>query len=667
MNALNISAALITIPIFYMIYHRYLVFKPVISKHIQAFLSGCAYAILLVLSARFLNSFLSIDSIWFTAFIKAALLEKIGAFVILLLIYRHFYNFSMLEAILTAMMFGLGFSAVENMFYAYNFGKTLALLRLLFSSPLHLTTCAFMGFFLGRYVFAKTMFYKVQNIIYALTVPFLLHGLFDVLLLKGGYLSYSIAPLLIITIFVLEFLMAKVYSILPKTILDATRLRFEDYLVINKQKKYERWIKQSMGLPDSSPVALFLGKPGTLRILIFILLIFTALVGLSLREEIFQLLELSLKREDEVILLGIFPSFIGLTVILVGSINPDFFKLSELKIPVITDVDVLVDNTDEETLVTYDITEANCFLRTFQPLGLRRKMFVEFSFNNAFSEKLEAEVVWENHTNRREAMGTVISLKNKSADFFIFLIKYNWFRFYKGTIFTFKLPGFETTRKLFLRPISAVEDDEIYKPGTILFKEGEVGERFYLIKKGTVILYKQKGNNEIITIDTIDNGQILGEMSISPEAKHTASAICADTCIIASAKKQNLNALLIHNVDFSRSFIDTLVERIQMSEKILLQYITMIEQNKRENEQFFHATLMLIIIGLGHKPDGINENVDVKRMSNLVKKMSGEDMAEIIHLITYKMSRTDEQQAKVNSLISEKLHHFYSKFEIDLE
>ncbi len=666
MNTVTITVAFASVGLFYLIYHRYFVFKPILSKHLQALLSGIAFALLLVLSAPLLNRMLPYNNLYFTAFIKAAFLEKVGAFVILLLIYRHFRNFSLLEAVLTAMMFGLGFAAVENIFYAFRFGSNLAVIRLLFSSPLHLTTCAMMGYFLGRYVFASTGLYKFQTIVYAAFVPFVLHGCFDLLLLHGGYTSYLIAPLLIGTVFVLEYMMARSQTVMPIDILEAMKLRFEDYTVINKQKKYERWIKQSMGLPDAEDVALFLGKPSTLRMTGFFMLIFIALVGLSLRYEIFSLLEVSIRREEEVILLGIFPSFIGLTVLLVGSINPDFFKMSELKIPVITDVEVLMGDTVDETMVTYDITGANCFLRTSEPLGLKKKVDVRFSFQEHYSEHIEAEVLWENHSNKREAMGTVVAINKKSPEFLLFLMQYNWFRFFKGIVFTFKLPGFESTRKLFMRPISAVEEDAVYPAGTVLFREGEIGERFFLIKKGSVILYKKKDGDEIITVDTIDHGQILGEMSLSQDSRHTVSAICADNCIIASAAKQNLNALLVHNIEFSRSFIDTLVERISMSERILVEYIKEVEKSKKENERFFHASLMMILLELGYSPEGFSTGIDLKSLSAAVKNMSSEDMGEMIDLITYKLTRTNDEKEQANKIISRKLKDIYSKFEIDV-
>jgi CRP-like cAMP-binding protein/RsiW-degrading membrane proteinase PrsW (M82 family) len=667
MNVINLFSALISVPLFYLIYHRYFLFKPVFLKHLEAFLSGFAYAILLVLLAPFINTFLGEGSPLFTAFVRAALIEKAGAYIILIFIFRYFRSFTLLESILTAMMFALGFAVVENLFYALTFGGNIAIIRLLFSSPLHLTTCAIMGLYLGRSRFLHTPYYKIKNMAAAFIIPILLHGLFDFLLIKGGGVSFLIPLLLLTTIFTLEKMMARSQSVISLDILKAMKLRFEDYELLVKQKKYERWIKHSMGRPDIKEIALFLGKPGTIRVLIFLMLVLLAFIGLAAREEIFAYLDLSLRREEEVILLGIFPFFIGLSVILVGSVDPDFFEMSELKIPVITEVDLLKDDDLEETLVTYDITRVNCFLRTAEDIGVGNHFKVEFAFNNHYSQAVDAEVVWENHRNKREAMGSIISFDCSNRAFVFFLIRYNFFRFLKGITFNLRLPGFELTRKFFMQPISAVEEDEVYEPGTILFREGDKGTRFYLIKKGRVILYKKKSDDEIITVNTIDRGQIIGEMSLAPKSLHTVSAICASECIIASAAKANLNALLLNNVEFSRTFIDTLVERIAMSERTLVQYIKEIEHTKRENERFFHASLMFIFLELGFSPEGNKaEGVDLKKMGDIVKSMNSDEMGDLINLITYKLTRSKEEMDEANILINKKLEAFYSKFEVNL-
>jgi CRP-like cAMP-binding protein len=43
-------------------------------------------------------------------------------------------------------------------------------------------------------------------------------------------------------------------------------------------------------------------------------------------------------------------------------------------------------------------------------------------------------------------------------------------------------------------------------------------------------------------------------------------------CLIASAKKENIKALVSANPDFAMNMINTLIDRLQMSEKILVKH-----------------------------------------------------------------------------------------------
>lgn len=666
MNILNFSAAFVTIPLFYIIYYRYFAYRPVLSKHLQALLAGVAYAILLKLCAPYIEALIPFKSIALTVFFKAAFLEKLGAFLILIYLFSHFPDFTLLEATLTGMMFALGFSGVENIFYALVYGERLILIRILFSTPLHFTTCGIMGYFLGKAVFGRTLTFRLQQAGISLALSLFLHWLFDLLLMQGGYYAFIISPLLIATVVMLENIMARAYTVIPYHILRAMGLRFEDYVLMNKQKKFERWIRHSMGLPDVQEVGLFLSRIGVGRVMAFVGFLFLGIVGLSFQEEFFGFIGAAFSREEEILLLGIFPSFIGVTIMIVGAINPDFFKVSELKIPVITDVEVSSATGIDETMVTYDFTHENCFLRTSEPLGIGTKLDLRFSFRKHSSRPVKGTVVWENHIDRQEGMGSVIKLEKPDHHFRVFLWQYYFFRFKKGIIFNLKLPGFESTRKYFMRPITAIEEDRVYQSGDLLFHEGDVGDKFYLIKKGRVILFKKKDDGSLLTIDTIDKGQILGEMSITRKNHHTSSAICVGECIIGTADKKNLNALLMNNIEFARSFIDTLVERIAMSERILVEYIQQIEANKKENERFFHSSLMLILLGLGYSPEGMNEDIDAKKMGEIVKTLSPNEMGDLINLVTWRLGRKPDENEKVNAVISKKIQELYSKMEIEV-
>lgn len=182
----KILIALIPVPVFYLIYFRYFTFKPEYLKHVEALFSGVAFALVILLASPYLTPYITVDNALFAGFVKAATIEKIGAFIIIILLQYYYPNFSIMESILSSMIFGIGFSAVENISYAMNFGLPIIAVRILFSVPLHMTTCGIMGYYLGLRKMCETKINRVYYSFMSLAIPIMLHGAFDTFILPGA-------------------------------------------------------------------------------------------------------------------------------------------------------------------------------------------------------------------------------------------------------------------------------------------------------------------------------------------------------------------------------------------------------------------------------------------------------------------------------------------------
>ncbi|HOO70624.1 MAG TPA: cyclic nucleotide-binding domain-containing protein [Spirochaetota bacterium] len=660
----NFLSALIPVPAFYLIYFRYFTYKPVYSKHAQAFLSGIAYALLLVLASNYLFNDFAFRSHFLTGFVKAALIEKTGAFLIILFILRYYPRFSVMEGTLSAMMYGIGFSLVENLFYAGQFGFSIIIIRIIFSVPLHLTTCGMIGYYLSMRKMSQSFSSRTGYLAKGFFIAYLLHGTFDSLLISGGYKSYIAAPIMIIMVIILEFMLSRSQTYQPFSVLHAMNMRFEDWLTMDRQPRYERWILQSMGTPSVQRVHLFLWRPGIIRFLLVIFLMVIAIYSLSYRSNIMKLLNMAMKIEDQIILLGIFPVSLSLIIILVGAINPNFFQKSMIRIPIISDVELYLEGEFQEMLVTYAISPSNCFLRTSEKLGLGTRVKLRFECPSFSSEEINGEVIWENHTSKQQATGTIVRFDRTPLIFYRFMVRYFFFRLSKGLYFFLRLPGSETTRRLFMRPISTMQEERILPSGTIIFREGDRGTEFYLLKKGRVIFYKNKDTGGIITMDTIDAGNIFGEMSIVAGTPRAATAICATECIVAVADRENMDALIANNAQFTKTLVQALVERIKMSEKILVDQINSLEKEKMNSQRYFHASMMLLLIGLGYNPArvGMNSHVDMKKIAAVVKNMDDDMALELMNLVIQKQEAMMSNEDASSISIEDMIDHLYEKF-----
>jgi len=236
--------SLVPVPLFYLVYlrhfHNYYRSTggiPAYLKHLESFLYGVALALALILAAPVLNELLPVRSLAGEGFYRAALPEKAGAFLAVLVIQRHFLRFTLLEGVITGIMVGVGFSLVENGFYALRFGRSILMGRVLFSVPLHLVTCGMIGYFLGLSRLGGTRLYRRLNAAGAFLVPLFIHGLFDLFMMGGAGALYAVSPLVVASMGVLELLIAPAKAVPPQSALAGEGLRMEEWLLRYRQSR----------------------------------------------------------------------------------------------------------------------------------------------------------------------------------------------------------------------------------------------------------------------------------------------------------------------------------------------------------------------------------------------------------------------------------------------
>jgi RsiW-degrading membrane proteinase PrsW (M82 family) len=577
---LKIAVIIMPLPALYLVYARYFVNKPEFRKHAEAFAGGVFLALLLYVLAPVIQTLIPTDSLYVKAFIKAALIEKSGAFILLLIILRYYPGFSVVESIIASAIFGVGFAAVENAAYISQFGNSIAMVRSLFSLPLHLSTCGILGYYLGTRAIAGTGYTRMSLLLKGIFLTAAIHGTYDYFLISNSSLSYAAAPLLVLSVALLEFVLARSRSIPSRITLSAMNLRYEDWRALDEQSRYERWILKSMGRSLNRREHLFIWEPGIIRLLVICAFMASAVWGLSFREEIISALNIPITARDAILILGVFPVSISVILMVFGSANPEFFAKNEMRIPVISDAEIETDGVQSDTAVTYSISHSSCFIKTCEPIGIGKCINVCFSYGKYSSGTVKCESIWENHSDRQNPTGTLLKIVKPTAEYRHYISGYRLFKLRKGIIFNLRLPGFESSHKLFAHPLTAMQEDRLYRKGESVFSEGDDARHFYLLKKGRVHIIRNQHGTEMI-LGTIAPGQLFGEMAVIPGRKRGSSAICDEDSIIAVSERDNLADLIHYNPDFAFSMIQMLAERTEASESILLEHIALLERKNK--------------------------------------------------------------------------------------
>lgn len=138
-----------------------------------------------------------IPNVFFESLISAGFLEEFFKwFVLYFTVYKFTHFDEHYDGIVYGVSISLGFATIENILYLFSYGLEYALGRAFFPVSSHALFGVIMGYYLGK---AKLALKKEDNhyIFLSFFVPFLLHGIYDLLLHFGCYWLYATVPFMI--------------------------------------------------------------------------------------------------------------------------------------------------------------------------------------------------------------------------------------------------------------------------------------------------------------------------------------------------------------------------------------------------------------------------------------------------------------------------------------
>jgi CRP/FNR family transcriptional regulator, cyclic AMP receptor protein len=133
-------------------------------------------------------------------------------------------------------------------------------------------------------------------------------------------------------------------------------------------------------------------------------------------------------------------------------------------------------------------------------------------------------------------------------------------------------------RSVLFSDLTDVEIDSIknlifekeYRKGTALFFEGMAGGIMYLVKEGSVDIFKKKGMEEL-PLATLGPGDFVGEMSLIDDEPRSAAAKVNEASVLMVITKKN--------------FQDILRASPEGANKILISFLKILSKRLRETNR----------------------------------------------------------------------------------
>lgn len=183
MNLLLLAIAPVTIIILY-IYFKDKYEKEPIKILAKSFLLGATVSIVLTLVLGYYASILipltNVESIFkqfLKAFVVVAFVEEFSKYVIVKFYAQRNKEFNEpFDGIVYSVMVSMGFAALENVIYTFQYGAGTGLIRAFTAVPAHATFGILMGYFMGKAKFSNN---RVKLNLLGLLFATLFHGAYD--------------------------------------------------------------------------------------------------------------------------------------------------------------------------------------------------------------------------------------------------------------------------------------------------------------------------------------------------------------------------------------------------------------------------------------------------------------------------------------------------------
>lgn len=129
------------------------------------------------------------------------------------------------------------------------------------------------------------------------------------------------------------------------------------------------------------------------------------------------------------------------------------------------------------------------------------------------------------------------------------------------------IPFFANLSPEKLKEIANVAKKKKYAKGSIIFKEDDFGDTFYIIKKGMVQILKHVRENVNSVIATLEEGDFFGEMALIEESNRSATVEVIKDCELIVIERSNFQALIKSDNSIALVVMKTLGNRLRKMDK----------------------------------------------------------------------------------------------------
>ncbi len=125
---------------------------------------------------------------------------------------------------------------------------------------------------------------------------------------------------------------------------------------------------------------------------------------------------------------------------------------------------------------------------------------------------------------------------------------------------------FENQPEAILHAVLVQGHMEEYGPETVVFRQGDRGDKLYIVKSGVLeILARPADSNDAMPVAYLGKGEVLGELALITGSARTATARCPERAELFTLEQPVFRDLMSTLPDFSRNLCFVLAKRLEVT------------------------------------------------------------------------------------------------------
>ncbi|HSM25353.1 MAG TPA: Crp/Fnr family transcriptional regulator [Anaerolineaceae bacterium] len=132
-----------------------------------------------------------------------------------------------------------------------------------------------------------------------------------------------------------------------------------------------------------------------------------------------------------------------------------------------------------------------------------------------------------------------------------------------------KLPFFMSLNKNQIQEVNKLFVDRGYQLGDMIYSEGDVAERLFVMADGSVKLAQNSLNGKEVLLDVATSGDFFGSLSHQNKARYGESAYAQTPVCVLSVENYEFRKILEMYPQVALKVMDTINERLSKSQSII--------------------------------------------------------------------------------------------------